>query len=65
MLRPEDAVVVVTPGEAPPPGLHPDWLADRDALDGRATAYVCLGTACSLPIQDPAELVAARVPDQG
>jgi uncharacterized protein YyaL (SSP411 family) len=33
-------------------------LADRDRLDGRATAYVCHGFACLRPVTDPAELEA-------
>ncbi len=31
-------------------------LADRVALDGRATAYVCRGFVCRLPATDPATL---------
>ena len=65
VLRPEDAVVVATPDAAAPPVLSPDWLAGREAIDGRATAYVCLGTQCSLPVQDPAALIAELVPGQG
>ncbi len=33
-------------------------LADRVAIDGRATAYVCEGFTCRLPVTDPAELAA-------
>ncbi len=62
VLRPEDAVIVHAPGGAVPAGLSPDWLAGRDLVDGRPTAYVCLGSACSLPVQEPAELVADLVP---
>ncbi len=58
VLRPEDAVVVVAPGEPAPSAVAESWLAGREAEDGRPTAYVCRGTTCSLPIQDPAELVA-------
>ncbi len=36
-------------------GLIP-LLADRDARDGRATAYVCEGYACKTPTTDPEEL---------
>ena len=53
-----DAVVVVDPGADAPRGVASDWLVGRDATDGRPTAYVCRGTACSLPIHEPAELVA-------
>ena len=65
VLRPEDAVLATAPGDAAPTGVSPNWLADREAIDGRATAYVCLGTRCSLPVQDPAEFVAELVPGQG
>jgi hypothetical protein len=58
VLRPEDAVIVVAPGQTAPTGISPDWLRERDAVGGRATAYLCHGTACSLPVQDPKQLVA-------
>ena len=41
---------------APLEGIDPNWLAGREPVDGRATAYVCRGTSCSLPITDPADL---------
>ena len=44
------------PGEALPEG-HP--AAGKGQLDGKATAYVCRGTTCSLPISDPLELAKA------
>ncbi len=72
VLRPEDAVVVIAADAAgssaspslplAPVGIAPSWLAGRVAISGRATAYLCRGAACSLPIQDPAELVADLVP---
>ncbi len=52
-LRPEDAVVPLTPGQPPPAAVAASWLNGREAVDGRATAYVCHGTHCSLPIHDP------------
>ena len=33
-------------------------LADRLPIEGRATAYVCRGFACGLPVNDPAGLAA-------
>ncbi len=54
LLGPEDAVVVA-PGTAPP-WLAPTWLEGRAAVDGQPTAYLCRGTACSLPARAPDEL---------
>lgn len=65
VLRPEDAIVVVAPGAPPPPEVAASWLAGRTAVDGCATAYLCVGHACSLPVQDPAALVADLVPQPG
>jgi uncharacterized protein YyaL (SSP411 family) len=53
VLGPEDAVLLFEPGAVPPAGLAASWLAGRDAPGGRATAYVCRGASCSLPITDP------------
>jgi len=47
---------VVAPGQALPPG-HP--AAGKGQLDGKATAYVCRGPVCSLPLVEAAELTAA------
>jgi uncharacterized protein YyaL (SSP411 family) len=55
LLGPEDAVVVAAPG-APPAGLDPSWLAGREPVGGRPTAWVCRGTSCSLPVTDPGHL---------
>jgi uncharacterized protein YyaL (SSP411 family) len=33
-------------------------LADRPALEGRATAYVCEHFVCQRPVTEPAELAA-------
>ena len=62
VLRPEDAVIVHAPGQALAPGVAPTWLLGREAIDGRPTAYLCAGRVCSLPVQDPAELIADLVP---
>jgi uncharacterized protein YyaL (SSP411 family) len=62
VLRPEDAVLVAEPGQAPLGGIAADWLTGREAVDGRATAYVCHGQSCSLPVHEPSELVAELVP---
>jgi len=55
-LLPHDAVVAVVPGADAPPGIDPRWLEGRQALDGKATAYVCRGAECSLPVTDPHDL---------
>jgi len=53
VLAPEDGVVVVAPGAAPPASLDPAWLAGRAAVGARPTAYICRGTTCSLPVTEP------------
>jgi uncharacterized protein YyaL (SSP411 family) len=55
VLAPEDAVLIAAPGETPAL-VDPTWLAGRDARGGLATAYVCRGTTCSLPITDASQL---------
>jgi uncharacterized protein YyaL (SSP411 family) len=59
LLAPEDAVLVAAPGERPT-GVDADWLRGREPADGRATAWICHGTTCSLPVNDPEHL--ARPP---
>jgi uncharacterized protein YyaL (SSP411 family) len=56
ILLPDDAVVVVGPGESAPSGVSAEWLEGRGARDGAPTAYVCRGTACTLPATTPEEL---------
>ncbi len=50
---PRRVVQVVAPGAALPAG-HP--AHGKTAVDGRATAYVCEGPVCSLPVPDAAAL---------
>jgi uncharacterized protein YyaL (SSP411 family) len=38
---------------------HPELMAQRTAVDGRAAAYVCEGFACRRPVTDPDELRAS------
>ena len=49
-------VLSVVPDDGPPAG-HPAHGKGR--VDGRATAYVCRGPTCSLPMTDPDELARA------
>ena len=51
---PAGSVIMV--GLPDTPGLA--LLADRQLRDGRATAYVCRGFVCRLPVTEPAELAA-------
>jgi len=53
MSLPTRVLTVIEPGAALP-AAHP--AASKDQLDGRATAYVCRGPVCSLPITDAAAL---------
>ncbi|WP_051357100.1 thioredoxin domain-containing protein [Azorhizobium doebereinerae] len=48
-------VLTVLPADAPLPGGHP--AAGKAAVAGRATAYVCRGETCSLPVTDPQALL--------
>ena len=52
-----DLVLQVVPDESALPAGHP--AAGKAQVDAKATAYVCRGTTCSLPITDPQELAAA------
>ncbi len=47
-------VLLVLPPETPLPGEHP--AAGKGQLDGRATAYVCIGQTCSQPVTEAAAL---------
>ncbi len=53
---PNRVLLTVDPGESLPEG-HP--AHGKGPLDGGATAYVCRGRTCSLPLTDPAALAAA------
>jgi uncharacterized protein YyaL (SSP411 family) len=53
---PDRVLQVVEPGAALPPS-HP--AAGKPQAEGRATAYVCIGPVCSLPLRTPEALAAA------
>ncbi|HVH19334.1 MAG TPA: thioredoxin domain-containing protein [Myxococcota bacterium] len=61
VLNPEDAVLVAAPGERPA-DVDTDWLRGRDPAGGVATAWICRGVTCSLPIQHPDELAPLGAP---
>ena len=50
-LGPDDLLLRGGPGAASA-GIDESWLRDRDAKGGRAAAYICRGTQCSLPVTD-------------
>ncbi len=62
VLRPEDAILVCAENAEVPAGIAPDWIRGRIAIDGKATAYLCHGTLCSAPVQEPSELVVDLIP---
>ncbi|MFP6742231.1 MAG: thioredoxin domain-containing protein, partial [Alphaproteobacteria bacterium] len=53
---PNRVLTTIADGAVLPEG-HP--AAGKTAIDGAATAYVCVGTVCSLPITAPDDLHAA------
>ncbi len=50
-LGPDD--LLLCGDDAAGAGADPSWFAERGAREGRATAYICRGTRCSLPVTDP------------
>ena len=56
VAAPNRVLIRLTPGTDLPPG-HP--AAGKTEIDGKPTAYVCVGTTCSLPITDADDLRAA------
>ena len=59
---PDRLVVPVAPG-ADLPARHP--AAGKAASNGQATAYVCVGNTCRLPITDPNELEGSLAANAG
>ena len=57
---PDLIVLTVPPGAELAPG-HP--AAGKALIDGRATAYVCVGRVCLPPVTAPDDLVALLTPD--
>jgi uncharacterized protein YyaL (SSP411 family) len=54
-FRPNVVLAVARPDDAEPPRIIP-LLRGRSAKAGVATAYVCEGFSCRLPVTDPAAL---------
>ena len=52
---PDRILLTIEPGRDLPPG-HP--AAGKGQVDGRATAYLCVGPVCRAPVTDPAALAA-------
>lgn len=50
-------VLLVSAPDATLPETHP--AAGKTQIDGKPTAYVCLGPTCGLPVTTPAELVSS------
>src|ERR671916_791076 len=57
---PNKVVAGRAPEDDEPAGLVP-LLADRPTRDGQATAYVCEGYACQMPVTEPEELAGQLV----
>jgi hypothetical protein len=55
--RPHVVVARLRPGDAAAAALTP-LLQDREAVGGRATAYVCRNFVCKLPVSEPQDLAA-------
>jgi len=55
---PNRSLVAVAPGEALP-AAHP--ASGKEQVDGKATAYICRGETCSLPVTDPNRLADALI----
>ena len=55
--RPNAVIANATPGDMQAQAAIP-LLADREQIGGLATAFVCSGFACQLPVTDPAALAA-------
>ena len=53
VAAPNRVLVVAAPDEALPAG-HPALF--KPQVGGKATAYVCVGPTCSLPVNDAASL---------
>jgi uncharacterized protein YyaL (SSP411 family) len=60
LAAPPHNIVQFVPADADVGADHPAW--GKMSIDGAATAYVCVGQTCSLPIRTPEELRLALRP---
>ena len=62
---PNHALAAASEADAPALGKLIPFIADKTAVDGRPTAYVCVHGRCELPVYEPEALAALlhrRVP---
>ena len=62
---PNHALAAASEADAPALGKLIPFIADKTAVDGRVTAYVCVRGRCELPVHEPdalATLLKRRVP---
>jgi uncharacterized protein len=57
---PNRAIAGCSEADAAALGARVPWIADKTALEGRPTAYVCVQGRCELPVHDP-EALAQRL----
>jgi uncharacterized protein len=55
---PNRAIAATSEADAVALGRLVPWMADKRALDGRPTAYVCVQGRCDLPVHEPGDLAA-------
>ena len=55
---PNHALAAASEADAPALGKLIPFIADKTAVDGRPTAYVCVHGRCDLPVHEPDALAA-------
>ena len=60
VLEPDEAIIIVSPSLEIPEMIDPSLLESPFALNGNATAYICLETSSRGPVQDPNDLMKWR-----
>ena len=59
---PNHALAAASEADVPALGRLVPFIADKTAIDGRATAYVCVRGRCELPVHEPDALAARLAP---